>query len=82
VLRDLAEQVKVNDERSARAAERSARAEEQAAAALERCAQLDAKMDITLQTISSLLQDFRAFAGRTESRLNAVERAAGPPGAL
>jgi hypothetical protein len=70
VLIDLAEQAKVNAERSARAEERSVRAEERA--------------EIALRTIAAVSQDFRAITQelrdanrRTDGRLDALEKAAG-----
>ncbi len=63
VLIDLAEQVKVNDARCAQA-------EQQASIALQTIAAV-------LQDLRALTQEFRAFAGRTEGRLDALEKAAG-----
>jgi hypothetical protein len=86
VLIDLAEQVKANDarcaERTARAEERSARAEERSVRAEERSARAEEGATIALQTIAAvshdlraLTQELRAFAGRTETRLAALEKA-------
>src|SRR5690348_2226680 len=73
VLIDLAEQMKINEERSARAEERSARAEERSARADEMAA-------LALQTIAAVSQDLRAITQemraanlQTERRLAAIE---------
>jgi hypothetical protein len=67
VLIDLAEQVKINADRSARAEERSARAEE--------------KATLALQTIASVTKDLRAMTqemreenARAAARLTALEK--------
>lgn len=84
VLRDLAEQVKDcaersarAEERSARAEERSARAEERSAQAAERSAQTEERLVMALQTIGAVAKDLMALAGRTDGRLNALEKTAG-----
>jgi hypothetical protein len=70
VLIDLAEQVKANADRSARAEERSARAEERAAIALQTIAAVS-------QDLRALTQEIRSFAVRTEGRLDMLEKATG-----
>jgi hypothetical protein len=78
VLIDLAEQIKVND---ARCAERTTRVEERMARAEERMARAEEMAAIALQTIASVSQDLRAFTqemraftGRTNDRLDALEK--------
>ena len=79
------------EERSARAEERSTRAEERSAQAEERSARAEEHAALALQTIAAVSQDLRAltqeFRGfaqelreankRTDSRLAALEKAAG-----
>jgi hypothetical protein len=67
VLLDLAEQVKANDVRSARAVERSARAEELATIALQTIAAVS-------QDLRALTQEIRTFNSRTEQRLDTLEK--------
>src|SRR5262249_46463003 len=87
-LRDLTEQSKENAARSARleqeAAERSARFEQaladaaaQSAEAAARSARAEEMAAMALKTIGSLLQDLRALAGRTNDRLDTLEKAVG-----
>jgi uncharacterized protein YaaN involved in tellurite resistance len=63
VLIDLAEQVKANDARCARA-------EERAAIALQTIAAVS-------QDLRAITQEIRAFAERTDSRLDALEKSPG-----
>jgi hypothetical protein len=55
-------------------AERSARAEEVAADAAKRSARAEELAQIALDNISALLRDLRALAGRTNDRLDALEK--------
>jgi hypothetical protein len=71
VLIDLAEQIKAND---ARSAERTAQAEQQSAQALERATIALQTIAAVSQDLRALTQELRAFAGRTDSRLAAVEK--------
>jgi hypothetical protein len=77
VLTDLAEQVKMNADRTARSEERSAAAEERSARAEEGAM-------IALQTIAAVTQDLRALTlemrtanARAEGRLTALEKLVG-----
>ena len=70
VLIDLAEQVKANAERSARAEERTALAEERTVIALQTIAAVS-------QDLRALTQEIRTFNVRTEARLDTLEKAAG-----
>jgi hypothetical protein len=70
VLRDLAEQVKMNDARCARAAKQSARARAEAAAALKTIAAVT-------QDLRAITQELRDFNAQAEGRLRLLEKAVG-----
>ena len=77
VLIDLAEQVKANDVRCARAEERSARAEERSARAEERATIALQTIAAVSQDLRALTQEIRAFTVKTAGRLDVLEKSSG-----
>jgi hypothetical protein len=77
VLLELAEQVKVNDARCARAEERSARAEKRSARARAEAAAALKTIAAVTQDLRAITQELRDFNARADGRLRALEKLAG-----